>query len=130
MNNRPLTILLRVTVVSLYALGTMQLNELLGPTVHPLDPILRGILYVAAFNLAGEGNLMIDRFLNQHMPWYPDVRRRLSVQLTATFVWGILLLFVAFFPWLFLVMKEIPDLRSTLSWLFVFAFGTSLAMSI
>jgi len=53
-------------------------------------PFLFLLLYVLFFNIASEGNIFFDRYLNKRISWYYFPRKRLLIQVLFTFLWSII----------------------------------------
>jgi LytS/YehU family sensor histidine kinase len=72
-----------------------------------MDPVLLASLYVIGSNIASEGNLLIDKYLNKVMPWIIYERKRIYVQVILTFSWSITVAVVPFTIRFLLVEKDI-----------------------
>ncbi len=95
-------LLLRLVLVSLYSLGVLYfLQTLVKPLENPndtpsMDQWTLGALYIVCFNIGSEGNLFFDRFLNKRTPWFIYGKKRLTIQLTLTFLWTAVITAVPF----------------------------------
>jgi hypothetical protein len=85
-NSVPDTIKRMAFVSALGIVSMLLIGELLD---------LRGIyqrsesiaMAVLGLNLLSEGNVLINRILDQKLPWYFHLRKRVAMQLTASFIW-------------------------------------------
>jgi len=90
----------RLITVSIYAMlvplffqfaigdGRIQQNE------NP--PYFFLLIYILFFNIASEGNIFFDRYLNKRISWYYFPKKRLLTQLVFTFLWSFIVVGVPF----------------------------------
>ncbi|GET29819.1 sensor histidine kinase [Prolixibacter sp. SD074] len=99
MSNKFRFTLIRLGIVSLLALLTLQfVNFILTPTQNPLNDSYPYILAIIGFNLLSEGNILINRYLDQKTPWFfrivPRVLKQAALSLLWTAVVGIAMFIV------------------------------------
>lgn len=86
-------VFIRIFIVSVYSLLVLYLFAMMR------DFTLRGKVnlwvlmpaYIFFFNVASEGNLLIDKYLNKKLPWFIYTRKRLVIQIVATLGWTFLM---------------------------------------
>lgn len=92
--------LMRIVLVSLYALASLMLIRLLMPKSTGLQlQIPKGFFlffYILTFNLNVEGNLFFDRYLNRKRPWYYNPQKRLFIQIGIIILWTFICIAIPF----------------------------------
>jgi hypothetical protein len=91
-------VFIRVLIVSVYSLLVLYLFGMMR------DFTLNGKVnlwvlvpaYIFFFNVASEGNLLIDKYLNKRLPWFIYTRKRLVIQIVATLGWTFLMTAIPF----------------------------------
>jgi len=85
---------IRVIVISIYAiLVPIIFKAIIRDDMMREEgfmPFLFLLLYVLFFNIASEGNIFFDRYLNKRISWYYFPRKRLLIQVLFTFLWSII----------------------------------------
>ncbi|HLP15402.1 MAG TPA: histidine kinase [Bacteroidota bacterium] len=115
--------LIRMMIITVYAEALLQqFMYLVYPFVIPMDPLTLHILYIATFNLASEGNLLIDKRLNKTMPWFTNPQKRLLVQLGGAILWSLAVVVITFSIKGYL-LGGIPDSHFPMFAVYSFAFG-------
>jgi two-component system, LytTR family, sensor kinase len=119
--------LIRTIVISLGALFLLYSFKLIVlPFEIPMNPWALAILYVLGVNVASEGNLLIDKYLNKKMSWHLLPKKRIWLQLGLTISWTAFMTVVPFSLRLLIIEKQIPDNHFLVFALFTFIFGAFL----
>jgi len=88
----------RFAGISLYAIFVLLVLRLIVPEDleigYPSALII--LFYVLFFNVASEGNIIFDRLLNNHLPWFFKPKQRLIVQISVTLIWSFLVIAIPF----------------------------------
>ena len=89
---------LRFVIVSLFSLAALFLFGMLldFPGRYTANLWIIVPAYVLFYNIASEGNLLIDKYLNEKYPWFISARRRLIVQTVIALVWTFLVITIPF----------------------------------
>lgn len=124
------SILIRVVLVSLYALLVIKLvsfampdNIIFNP---PIPKFLFIVLYFLFFNLNTEGSLFFDRYLNKRIPWFHFPKRRFFIQLGFIVLWAFVTIGIPFIVWYYVNGKSLaypPASVIIFIGSFVFLFG-------
>ena len=89
---------LRLIIVSLFSLAALFLFGVLldfpGQFTGNLWLIIP--LYILFFNVASEGNMLIDRYLDSRLPWFISARKRLFFQIAITMFWTLVVAAIPF----------------------------------
>ena len=101
------TIIIRITVVSLYALLVMKLVTFVMPNdaIEYNSPIPKQVFlffYFLLFNLNTEGSLFFDRYLNKKLPWFFFPKKRIVVQFVFIVLWTFISIGIPFIAWYFI----------------------------
>lgn len=87
----------RFLIVSFIGLLVIVFVFLLyGESPNPLNTPFPFILSVLSFNLASEGNIVINRYLDKKSPWFFSISRRVKKQLLWSFLWTVCVVIVSF----------------------------------
>lgn len=95
---------LRITLVSLYAMLTLMLvgfarqadTEFHSTTTHRWLFIF---LYILLFNFNTEGNFYFTKYINTKISWSKNLKKRIIIQLGFLFVWTIPTMVIPFCIW-------------------------------
>jgi two-component system LytT family sensor kinase len=98
--------LIRIVLVSLYAIAVMRLVSLGMPKDAELQlQIPKGLFlffYLLFFNLNVEGSLFFDCYLNKKHPWYSNPQKRLFIQIGVIILWTFISIGIPFTAWYFI----------------------------
>ncbi|SDB50788.1 Histidine kinase [Flavobacteriaceae bacterium MAR_2010_188] len=98
--------LIRIVLVTLYAIAVMQLVSLGMPENAEIQlQIPKGLFlffYLLFFNLNVEGSLFFDRYLNKKQPWYSNPQKRLLIQIGVIILWTFISIGIPFTAWYFI----------------------------
>ena len=99
-----LKVVLRIILVSVYAILVMKLIVFLRPdNIKFTQSITKFLLlYLTLFNLNTEGSLLMDRILNKRLPWFVYPKKRLIVQLSVIIIWSLITIGIPFTIWYFI----------------------------
>jgi len=88
----------RFVIVSLFSLAALFLFGILldFPGRYAADLWIIIPVYILFYNIASEGNLLIDKYLDKKIPWFISARRRMFFQIIITLVWTFLVVAVPF----------------------------------
>ena len=97
-------IVLRIVLVSLYAILTLKLVTFTrqADTEFHSTAINKGVfifLYIFLFNLNTEGNFYFSKYLNTKISWSKNFKKRIIMQLGFLFVWTITTIAIPFGIW-------------------------------
>ncbi len=67
------------------------------------------LIYITIFNIASEGNVIIDRFFNKKMPWFTHARQRLVRQIPISLCWTLLVVSISILVVRHMVFNDSPD---------------------
>lgn len=78
----------RFLIISFIGFSVIKFVFLMfGDDQDPRKTPLPFFLSILAFNLASEGNIIINRYLDKKAPWFFSISRRVKKQLILSFVW-------------------------------------------
>lgn len=131
--------IIRIVLVSLYAIVVMQLVSLGMPENAEFQlQIPKGLFlffYLLFFNLNVEGSLFFDRYLNKKHPWYSNPKKRLFIQIGVIILWTFISIGIPFTAWYFingqsLIYPKAPVIIFICSVVFLIGFiGISVAIN-
>ncbi len=105
------SILIRIVLVSLYAILVMKLvaftmsDDVQYQSHIPHQVFL--IFYLLFFSLNTEGSLFFDRFLNKNLPWFENPKKRIIIQLSFIILWTFITIGLPFTAWYFINGKSL-----------------------
>lgn len=88
----------RIVIVSVYSLLVLYLFGMMQDFTFR-GKVNLGVLipaYIFFFNVASEGNLLIDKYLDKRLPWFIYARKRLVIQIAITLAWTLLMTAIPF----------------------------------
>jgi len=105
-NKRPWKLLIRIILVSLFAILVMKLVSLTMPSnvefkVNPWKRLFI-LAYLLFFNLNVEGSLFFDRYLNKKLPWFDFPVKRIFIQVGFVLLWTFVTIGLPFTAWYFI----------------------------
>jgi sensor histidine kinase YesM len=100
---KPRTIFFRIGFIAVYAFLLLLLFRSLFdiPYVKEHQPVKVLVTIITLLFIASEGNFLIDKYLNRRMPWYLNVKRRVTIQFLVTLLWTLLAIGGPFTFWYF-----------------------------